>query len=132
MGGTVSAVLGLVAAAIPDGSRVATLAGEFTSATFPFAAQGGRGITVTERSADELVSAAADFDVVAVSLVQSANGAMLDADALRDSVAGTDTLTVIDITQALGWKRVDVAWADVTAAAVYKWLWRRAALHGCP
>ena len=36
-------MLGLVAAAIPDGSRVATLAGEFTSTTFPFAAQAGQG-----------------------------------------------------------------------------------------
>jgi selenocysteine lyase/cysteine desulfurase len=43
-------------------------------------------------------------------------------DALRASVAGTDTLTVIDVTQAVGWKRIDLAWADVTAAAVYKWL----------
>ena len=42
MGGTVSSVLGLVAAAVPDGSRVATLAGEFTSTTFPFAAQAAR------------------------------------------------------------------------------------------
>jgi selenocysteine lyase/cysteine desulfurase len=122
MGGTVSAVLGLVAAAIPDGSRVATLPGEFTSTTFPFAAQAGRGVTVTELAADELVSAAADFDVVTASLVQSANGAVLDMEALRRTVAGTDTLTVIDITQALGWKRVDVGWVDVTAAAVYKWL----------
>ena len=69
-----------------------------------------------------LVSAAADFDVVTASLVQSANGAVLDVDALRRTVAGTDTLTVIDITQALGWKLLDVGWADVTAAAVYKWL----------
>jgi selenocysteine lyase/cysteine desulfurase len=122
MGGTVSALLGLVAASVPDGSRVVTLAGEFTSTTFPFAAQAGRGVTITELSADELVSAAADFDVVAASLVQSANGAVLDTDALRESVAATDTLTVIDITQAIGWKRVDVAWADVTATAVYKWL----------
>ncbi|HEY6577386.1 MAG TPA: aminotransferase, partial [Mycobacterium sp.] len=44
MGGTVSALLGLVAAAVPDGSRVATVAGEFTSTTFPFAAQAGRGV----------------------------------------------------------------------------------------
>ena len=65
MGGTVSALLGLVAAAVPDGSRVATLAGEFTSTTFPFAAQAARGVTLTELTADELVSAAADFDVVA-------------------------------------------------------------------
>jgi selenocysteine lyase/cysteine desulfurase len=111
-----------VAAAVPDGSRVATLAGEFTSTTFPFAAQAGRGVTVTELAPEELVSTAADFDVVTASLVQSANGAVLDVDALRNAVAGTDTLTVVDITQALGWKQVDVGWADVTAAAVYKWL----------
>jgi selenocysteine lyase/cysteine desulfurase len=122
MGGTVSAMLGLVAAAIPDGSRVATLAGEFTSTTFPFAAQAARGITVTEFAPDELVSAAADFDVVTASLVQSANGAVLDVDALRRTVAGTDTLTVIDITQALGWKQIDLGWVDVTAGSVYKWL----------
>jgi len=67
MGGNVSAVLGLVAAAIPDGSRVATLAGEFTSTTFPFAAQAGRGVTVTELAPDQLVSDAADFDVVTAS-----------------------------------------------------------------
>lgn len=122
MGGTVSAVLGLVAAAIPDGSRVVTVPGEFTSTTFPFAAQADRGVTVTELPADELVAAAADFDVVAASLVQSADGAVLDVDALRRTVDGTETLTVIDITQALGWKHVDLGWADVTAAAVYKWL----------
>jgi selenocysteine lyase/cysteine desulfurase len=122
MGGSVSAVLGLVAAAVPDGSRVATLAGEFTSTTFPFAAQAGRGVTITELAPDQLVSAAADFDVVTASLVQSANGAVLDTDALRHNVSGTDTMTVIDVTQALGWKLLDVGWADVTAAAVYKWL----------
>jgi selenocysteine lyase/cysteine desulfurase len=122
MGGTVSAVLGLVAAAVPDGSRVVTLEGEFTSTTFPFAAHAGRGVTVTEMPADELVNRAGEFDVVTVSLVQSANGAVLDTEALRQNVVGSDTLTVIDITQALGWKRVDVSWADVTAAAVYKWL----------
>ena len=47
---------------------------------------------------------------------------MLDVDALRNTLAGTETLVVIDITQALGWKQVDVGWADVTVAAVYKWL----------
>jgi selenocysteine lyase/cysteine desulfurase len=79
-------------------------------------------VTITELAPGELVSAAADFDVVTASLVQSANGAVLDVDALRRTVAGTDTLTVIDITQALGWKLLDVGWVDVTAAAVYKWL----------
>lgn len=122
MGSTVSGSLGLVAAAIADGSRVVTLTGEFTSTTFPFAAQAGRKVTVTELPADQLVAAAADFDVVAVSLVQSATGSLLDTDALRRTLAGTDTLTVIDITQAVGWKALELGWADVTVAASYKWL----------
>jgi len=122
MAGTVSSALGLVAAAIPDGSRVATLPNEFTSTSFPFAAQASRGVTVTELDPDELVTAASNYDVVTASLVQSSNGAVLDVDALAANVAGTDTLTVIDITQALGWKNVALPWADVTVAAVYKWL----------
>lgn len=122
MAGSVSAALSLVAAAIPDGSRVATLPGEFTSTSFPFAAQAVRGVTITELDSDELVTSASDYDVVTASLVQSANGAVLDIDALRENVAGTDTLTVIDVTQAVGWKRVELPWADVTVAAVYKWL----------
>lgn len=122
MAGTVSSALGLVAAAIPDGARVATLPGEFTSTTFPFAAQAARGISMTELSSDELVTTASAYDVVTASLVQSATGAVLDVDTLRATVAGTDTLTVIDVTQALGWMNVDLSWADVTVAAVYKWL----------
>ncbi len=122
MGSSVSAVLALVAAAIPDGSRVATLAGEFTSTTFPFAAQAARGVTVTEFTADELIAAAPEFDVVTVSLVQSANGAVLDIDTMRANLSGTDTLSVIDVTQAIGVRRLDLGWADVTAAAGYKWL----------
>jgi selenocysteine lyase/cysteine desulfurase len=122
MAGTVSSALGLVAAAIPDGSRVATLPNEFTSTSFPFAAQAARGVTVTELDSDELVTTARDYDVVTVSLVQSSNGALLDVGALWANVAGTDTLTVIDVTQALGWKNIALPWADVTVAAVYKWL----------
>lgn len=122
MGGSVSALLGLVAAAIPDGARVATLTGEFTSTTFPFAAQAGRKVVLTELAPDALIATAGDYDVVLASLVQSANGAVLDVDALRAGLGGADTLTVVDVTQAIGWKRLDLGWVDVTAAAVYKWL----------
>lgn len=122
MGGSVSALLGLVAAAIPDGSRVATLAGEFTSTTFPFAAQAGRGLVLTELTPEALIATGGDYDVVVASLVQSANGAVLDVDALRAGLAGADTLTVVDATQAAGWKRLDLGWVDVSTAAVYKWL----------
>ncbi|MDT5111489.1 MAG: hypothetical protein QOE20_3379 [Mycobacterium sp.] len=97
MGGSVSAVLGLVA-------------------------QAGRGVTVTELTADELVAAASGYDGVIASVVQSANGHVLDVDALRDAVAGTNTLVVLDVTQSMGWKQLDLGWADVTATAVYKWL----------
>lgn len=122
MGASVSALLALVAAAVPDGSRVATPAGEFTSTTFPFAAQHRRGVTVTELAPAELLAAAGQYDVVTASVVQSASGAVLDVDALRSAVAGTGTWTVLDVTQAAGWKRLDLGWADVTVAAVYKWL----------
>jgi selenocysteine lyase/cysteine desulfurase len=122
MGGSVSALLGLVAAAIPDGSRVATLAGEFTSTTFPFAAQADRGVTLTELTPDELIATGGDYDVVTASLVQSANGVVLDVEALRAGLSGADTVTVIDATQAAGWKRLDLGWVDVSTAAVYKWL----------
>ncbi|GFG52582.1 aminotransferase class V [Mycolicibacterium agri] len=122
MAASASAALSLVAAAVPDGARVATLTGEFTSTSFPFAAQEVRGVSITELGPDELVATAADYDVITASLVQSATGAVLDVDALRANVAGTDTLIVLDITQALGWKNIALPWADITVAAAYKWL----------
>ena len=120
MGGSVSALVGLVAAAGPDGARVATFAGEFTSVSFPFAAQAARGVTVTELAAGELERRAGEFDVVAVSLVQSATGSVLDVATLR-AQAGAATV-VVDVTQALGWCDVDLSWADVTVGGAYKWL----------
>jgi len=122
MGSSVSSLIGLVASSIPDGSRVATFVGEFSSVTFPFAAQAGRGVTVTELPPGRLEDAAGDFDVVAASLVQSADGAVLDVERLRRATAESETITVIDTTQALGWKNVELPWADAAVAASYKWL----------
>lgn len=122
MGTSVSSAVGLVAASIPDGSRVATLCGEFTSVTFPFAAQAARGVTVTELPSGRLEDAAGDFDVVAASLVQSADGAMLDVDTMRRNVAESGTVTVLDVTHALGWKNIELPWADVAVSVSYKWL----------
>jgi len=48
--------------------------------------------TVSELGADALLATAADHDVVVASVVQSADGAVLDTDALRAAVTGTDTL----------------------------------------
>jgi selenocysteine lyase/cysteine desulfurase len=122
MGTSVSSLIGLVASSLPDRSRVATLHGEFTSVTFPFAAQASRGVTVTELPPGRLEDVAGDFDVVAASLVQSADGAVLDVERLRQAATESGTVTVIDTTQALGWKNIELPWADVVVAASYKWL----------
>lgn len=115
-----SALLGLVAASVPAGARVATVAGEFTSVSFPFAAQAARGVTVTELAPGELEQRAGEFDAVVASLVQSATGSVLDVETLRARAGAA--LTVIDVTQALGWCDVDLSWADVTVGGAYKWL----------
>ncbi len=121
-GSSASSVIGLVAASIPDGSRVATLPGEYASVTFPFAAQAGRGITITELSPGRLETSAGEFDVLAVSDVQSADGAVLDVASLRRGLAGSRTVTLIDVTQSLGWRNADLSWADITVGVSYKWL----------
>jgi selenocysteine lyase/cysteine desulfurase len=122
MGSSASSVIGLVAASVPDNTRVATVRGEYTSVTYPFAAQAGRGVTVTELPLGRLEDSAGEFDVVAVSLVQSANGAVLDVASLRRSIADSDTVTVIDVAQALGWQNMELPWADITVGVSYKWL----------
>ena len=49
-----SSLVGLLAASIPDRSRVLVANGEFTSLSWPFAAQAGRGVVITEVSRDRL------------------------------------------------------------------------------
>src|SRR6476469_91079 len=117
-GASVSQLVGLVAASVPDGTRVLTVGNEFTSVTFPFAAQQKRGVTVTEVPHDRLLDAAADHDLVAVSGVQSADGAIVDLDALRE--AGTPAL--LDVSQAAGWLPLRLDWAAYVVGASYKWL----------
>jgi len=117
-GASVSQLVGLVAASVPDGTRVLTVGNEFTSATFPFAAQHKRGVTVTEVPPDRLIDAADGHDLVAVSVVQSADGAIVDLGALRD----TNTPVLLDATQAVGWLPMDLDWAEYVVGGSYKWL----------
>jgi selenocysteine lyase/cysteine desulfurase len=117
-GASVSQLVGLVAASVPDGTRVVIAGNEFTSVTFPFAAQGARGVTVTEVPRGELPSAAGEADLVAVSVVQSADGALADLDALRS----TGTPVLLDVTQAAGWLPLRLDWADYVVGGCYKWL----------
>ncbi|WP_232662493.1 aminotransferase class V-fold PLP-dependent enzyme [Pseudonocardia sp. TRM90224] len=121
IGASVSALIGLVAASIPDGSDVLVARGDFTSTTWPFAAQTGRGVTITEVGLDELPHRAGEADVVAVSVVQSADGRVVDLAALR-AAQSAGTLVVLDATQATGWLDADLGWADVVVGGAYKWL----------
>lgn len=121
LGGSASALVGLVAAAVPDGSRVVTAADEFTSATFPFAAHAERGVSLHEVPLDGLGAAAGGADVVVVSVVQSLDGRQVDLAPLR-AAASAGTVVVLDVTQAAGWRPLDLGWADAVVGGGYKWL----------
>jgi selenocysteine lyase/cysteine desulfurase len=121
IGGSVSALVGLVAAAVPDGVRVLVAAGEFTSVSFPFAAQTHRGVTVAECPLDSIGERAPEYDVVAVSVVQSADGRLVDLDALR-AARESGTRVVLDATQSVGWLPARLSFADAVGCAGYKWL----------
>ncbi|MFG1641686.1 aminotransferase class V-fold PLP-dependent enzyme [Amycolatopsis sp. NPDC049252] len=119
IGASVSQVIANVAAALPDGTRVLTAEGDFTSVTFPFAACGHR---VTEVPLDELAGRVEGHDVVAVSVVQSADGRIADLPSLRAAAEAAGAAVLLDATQAAGWLPLELAWADWVVAAGYKWL----------
>lgn len=119
IGPAVSGLLGPVATSFPPGTRVLTATGEFTSVSWPFAACGH---TVHEVPLGKIPDRAAAYDVVAVSVAQSADGALVDLEALRAATAGGDTVVVLDGTQSVGWLPADLGWADAVVAGGYKWL----------
>lgn len=121
-GASVSQLVGLVAASVPENTKVLTVHSEFTSVTFPFAAQGHRGITVTETTTAGLFSQLHAHDLVAISAVQSADGAVIDMDALRTAAQEAGAQVLVDVSQAAGWQPLQLAWADFVVGAAYKWL----------
>lgn len=122
IGSTVAQLVGTVAAGLPDGARVLALRGDFTSVTFPFAAHAERGVTVTEVSQYDLPSTVDGHDLVALSVVQSADGTVVDLDALREACTAASVPVLLDVTQAAGWWPLRLDWADWVVGAGYKWL----------
>ena len=119
----VSTLLGLVAASVPEGSRVLAPDVDFTSVLFPFMAQERRGVTVRLVPAAELAGEiGSDTDVVAFSAVQMATGEVADLDAIAAAATEHGVMTVVDATQAVGWLPFDGSRFDVVAAHAYKWL----------
>jgi selenocysteine lyase/cysteine desulfurase len=122
IGANTSTMVGLMAAAAPDGARVVSAEPEFTSLLWPFMAQ-GRGIEV-ECVPVARVAESIDYrtDVVAVSAVQSSTGEVTDLDAVIDAAAAHGARVVVDATQACGWLPVDARRVDLLACSAYKWL----------
>jgi selenocysteine lyase/cysteine desulfurase len=122
VGGSVSGLVGLVAASIPDGARVISTEQEFTSVLWPFMAQ-GRGIEVSCVPVSRLAEAIdARTDLVAFSAVQSSTGEVADHDAVAAAAAHHGARTVVDATHACGWLPFDGSRFDAFIAAAYKWL----------
>jgi len=123
IGATVSSLVGLVAVSLPAGAEVLVPDIDFTSVLFPFAAQEARGVTVRAVPLAELVESITErTTLVATSVVQSADGTVLDLDALTSAARAHGAQTLVDGTQACGWLPIDVSDVDYFVAATYKWL----------
>lgn len=123
VGSTVSELVGLIAAALPDGARVVVPDVEFTSNLFPWLVHADRGVEVRTVPADRVAeSVDRRTSVVALSAVQSATGEVADLDTVSAAARDVGALVVVDATQAVGWLPVDASRVDALVCAGYKWL----------
>lgn len=123
VGSQTSVLVGMVAAALPDGAEVLAVEGDFTSVTFPFLVHADRGVHVRHVPLAELAAEVRPSTaMVAFSLAQSCDGAVVDAEAVRAAAAAVGALTLCDTTQAAGWMPVDATAFDLTVCSAYKWL----------
>jgi selenocysteine lyase/cysteine desulfurase len=124
VGATVSGMVGLLAASLPQGSRVVVPDVEFTSLLFPLLVQEQLGrCTVDAVPLDRFAEAIDETtDVAAFSAVQMSNGEVADIDAIATAAATHGVMTIVDATQAVGWLPIDASRFDVVACAAYKWL----------
>jgi selenocysteine lyase/cysteine desulfurase len=123
IGHTTAALVNVVAANIKSGSRVLVPEFEHNSNTIPFVAQQYRGISVDTAPLREIVARIShDYAVVALSLVQSLDGSIVDLAAASQACRRTGALLCVDVTQAAGWLPFEAALADVIVCSSYKWL----------
>lgn len=114
-------LIGPVATALPPGSEVLVADGEFSSVTMPFLYRGDLSVRVVplERLAEEVRAQTA---LVAVSVVQSADGRTTDLATLRAATNAYGARLLVDATQAAGWLPLSFADADYWVCATFKWL----------
>jgi selenocysteine lyase/cysteine desulfurase len=121
VGSQVSALVGMVAAGLQPRSRVVCAEEEFTSVLFPFLAREDLDVRLVPLE-DLESSIQPDTDLVAFSLVQSADGRVSDGKAIASAARRVGARTLIDATQAAGWLPFDAGDYDVTVTGAYKWL----------
>ena len=123
IGSQVSPLVAMVAAAVPDGSTVLVPVGEFTSVTFPFLAQEGRGIRVVEVPLAEIAEHVdGSTGLVALAAVQSSDGEVAPLAAVEAAAARHGVDVLVDVTQAAGWLPLQLGRFAYTVCAAYKWL----------
>ncbi|MEO1574691.1 MAG: aminotransferase class V-fold PLP-dependent enzyme [Pseudomonadota bacterium] len=117
----VSALVGMIAAGLPSGANVLCPEGEFTSVLFPFLARDDLNVRLVplEHLPDSID---AGTDLVAFSLVQSADGCVARARDIAEAAQRVGARTLVDGTQAAGWLPLDAGHFDITVTGTYKWL----------
>jgi selenocysteine lyase/cysteine desulfurase len=120
---TTAALVNVVAANLKAGARVLVPEREHNSNTIPFVAQQYRGITVDTAPIGEIATRVSqDYAAVALSLVQSLDGSIVDLASVSQACRRAGALLSVDVTQAAGWLPFDPALADVIVCSSYKWL----------
>jgi len=123
IGSQASQFVGLVASGLPTGATVVVADDDFASLLFPFAVRAERDITMRSVPLAGLIDAIDDsVDLVAVSVVQSADGVVTPLGDLDEAATANGALTLVDATQAAGWLPIDAERADYLVASGYKWL----------
>ena len=123
IGSAVSQLVAPIAASLPEGATVVVPESEFTSILFPWLVQRERGVRVRTVPLDGLVDAIdADTDLVAFSVVQSADGTVTPYDEIVAAARAHGAVVVVDATQACGWLPFAADRADAVVVGAYKWL----------
>lgn len=121
VGSQVSVAVGMVAASLPAGARIVLPDNDFTSLLWPFLARPDlRCRLVPLGEVPEAVARGCDW--VAVSTVQSADGAVADLDRVRAAADGVGAKVLLDATQSAGWLPLSGSRFEVVVVGVYKWL----------
>lgn len=123
VGATVSELIGLLAASLPDESVVLLADGDFASTIFPWTVHQDRGVVIKSVPLASLSEAVdAGITMVAFSHVQPASGDVADLDGILAAARHYGALVCVDGTQACGWLPTDAAAIDFYVCHAYKWL----------